>query len=282
MKRLFIFALFFFSFSTAYAQNFPGTPQAPTFEEVFDRCVTNYSGTDLSFCVSFGFNYQTVETSFDTPNGYNIQFKSDIIESGAATLKVEHYGIKAFCTGCSTVKSSVGAEVPNLAADFSAGVSNAHYGHTFFSKLTRNNGSRTNNPTRSNNGVDWSERLKNSTDSIVDIWNLVNELFSENSRDGGFVELYGPDGVPELIIWVDEDGKYYVVAELKDDDGENLIDEDGNPTDGNGVSFRAQFPSSAGSDDFIDFVLPMLEREMECTIVFTGDQERMTAQVSCY
>ena len=113
-------------------------------------------------------------------------------------------------------------------------------------------------------------------------WIILNELFSEKNRDGGFAEVYGPDGDPELIIWTDEDGKHYVVAELKDEDGENLIDEDGNPTDGNGVSFRAQFPSSAGSDDFIDFVLPLLEREMECTIVFTGDQERMTAQVSCY
>merc|ERR1712000_229745 len=143
--------------------------------------------------------------------------------------------------------------------------------------VTKNNGSTTNNPTSSNNGADWSEQLNNTTDSIVDIWSLVNELFSDENRDGGFVEVYGPDGAPELIIWADEDGKLYVVAELKDDDGENLIDEDGNPTDGNGVSFRAQFPSSAGSNDFIDFVLPLLEREMECTIVFTGDRERMTA-----
>lgn len=282
MKRFFIFALFFLSFSKVYGQNLSGTPEAPTLDEVFDRCVANYSGTDLSFCVSFGFNYQTVETSFDTPNGYKIQFKSDIIESGSARLKVEHYDIKAFCTGCSSIKSSVGAEVPNLAADFSAGVSNAHYGQTFYSKLTRNNGSRTNNPTRSNNGADWSEQLRNATGSISDIWDLVSELFSENNRDGGFVGLYGPDGAPELIVWVGEDGKYHLVAELKDDDGENLIDEDGNPTDEHGVSFRAQFPSSAGSNDFIDFVLPLLEREMECTIVFTGDQERMTAQVSCY
>lgn len=282
MKRLFIFALFSFSFSTAYAQKFPGTPEAPTFEGVFERCVANYSGTDLSFCVSFGFKYQTVETSFDTPNGYKIQFKSDIIESGSTRLKVEHYDVKAFCTGCSTIKSSIGAEIPNLASDFSAGVSNAHYGHTFYSKLTRANGSRINNPTRANNGADWSEQFKNATDSISNIRDLVGELFSDNNRDGGFVELYGSDGAPELIVWVGEDGKYHLVAELKDDNGENLIDEDGNPKDGNGVSFRAQFPSSAGSNDFIDFVLPLLEKEMECSIVFTGDQERMTAQVSCY
>lgn len=140
MKRFFIFALFFSSFSTAYAQKPPGTPEAPTLEGVFDRCVTNYSGTDLSFCVSYGFKYQTVETSFDTPNGYNIQFKSDIIESESTRLKVEHYDIKAFCTGCTPIQAEAGDELPELAAGFRAGVFQAHKNSKFYSRTLSQNG----------------------------------------------------------------------------------------------------------------------------------------------
>ncbi|PRO75055.1 hypothetical protein C6Y40_03045 [Alteromonas alba] len=140
MKRFFIIAVFSFYFSTAYAQKSPGTPEAQTLEGVFDRCVTNYSGTDLSFCVSYGFKYQTVETSFDTPNGYKIQFKSDIIESGSARLKVEHYDIKAFCTGCTPIIAEVGDELPELAAGFKEGVFQAHKNSKFYSRTLSQNG----------------------------------------------------------------------------------------------------------------------------------------------
>lgn len=245
----------------------------PNFAELADRCIDNYKKRDLQYCLSNGFEYFTLETSFDQSNGDEVTFNTDIIKIGGQEIKFEHYNIEVITFNPSSNATSV---INNMRL----GMETAVLDGGFSTRSIEKNGSSVNGNVTRGSGGRWSkaldngERAVNLVERAVEIWERFN---SDDNRDG-FVMMRDANGEPLYFIYA-QDGEEWVMVDF-------TLSENSSGHGGGQVSFTAGFPTSA-TNGFTDSINNFFENtssggSRECRIVFTGDRENMTAQVSCH
>lgn len=245
---------------------------SPTFGEIADKCIDNYDESNLQYCVTHGFEYSTLVTSFEQPNGDEVTFNTDIIKLGSEEIKFEHYDVVV-----SSHSASSNADV--IVDNIRLGMESAVHSGGFSTKKVKRNGIGINGTVTKDSGQSWSEVVEVGQ-QIVDIAETVSAIWerfnSDDNRDG-FILMVNASGEPLYLIYA-AGGIQYVAVDF-------TLSGNNSGHGGGDVSFTAGFPSEA-VNGFMDSVNTYFEStdsggRVECRIVFTGNEERMTAQVSC-
>ena len=239
-----------------------------SFEELVRVCIDDVEPNSMSFCNSYGFNYETLETSLLTDEGDVISFKTQVVLSGAKVLVQSNSGFTILCHSC--LSDSIDNQA--VLVKFKSSFELASINSAFNTQRTKRNNKKTPDVTSKNNGSSFSEDFKNFGSGLKDFSAAFDSLFSNydsSKDDSSMILIENAEGKPHALVRIDA-GKYVLVVDFT----KATRSSDGS------VSFSGSL--SPGSYNDYTKSVGIIFGGMTCRTTYTGSDENMVAQTTCW